>query len=162
MCHWNANIDNGWFWRDAAGALQCGLMDWGHVGQMNVAFALWGPLSAAGLEIWDQHLDELLDLFIGELHDHGGPRLDIAELKLHLHFYVAMMGLAWLLQAPARILFRLPEAATASSPRDPIFRRSETARNQLHVSTTFLNLWQTHDFGASLDRLLERTASADR
>jgi hypothetical protein len=27
LCHWNANIDNAWFWRDAKGRLQCGLMD---------------------------------------------------------------------------------------------------------------------------------------
>jgi hypothetical protein len=42
LCHWNANIDNAWFWRDEAGVLQCGLLDWGHANQMNVAFALWG------------------------------------------------------------------------------------------------------------------------
>lgn len=156
LCHWNANIDNAWFWRDADGALQCGLMDWGHVGQMNLAFALWGSLCAAGLDIWNDHLDELLQLFTDELHAHGGPRIEVRELLLHLHCYVALMGIGWMLEAPARIMFRLPEAAHATGPHDPIFRKSETARNQLHVSTTFLNLWQTHDFGASLDRVLER------
>jgi hypothetical protein len=28
LCHWNGNIDNAWFYRDADGALHCGLMDW--------------------------------------------------------------------------------------------------------------------------------------
>ena len=157
LCHWNANIDNAWFWRDTSGALLCGLLDWGRVRQMNVAYALWGSLSAAGLEIWDDHFGELLALFARELHEQGGPRLEVAELKLHLDLYVATMGLAWLMEAPANVLFRLPEAATASGPHDPVFRRNESARNQLHISTAFLHLWQTHDFGASLDRLLERT-----
>lgn len=154
LCHWNAHIDNAWFWRDAAGALQCGLIDWGRVRQMNVAYALWGSLSGAGPEVWDRHLQELLVLFAGEYHAHGGPRVDVEELKLHLQLYIATMGLAWMLEAPARILMRLPEAAGASGPRDPVFRRSETARNQLHIFTVFLHLWQTQDFGASLDRML--------
>jgi hypothetical protein len=156
LCHWNAHVDNAWFWRDDSGTLHCGLMDWGRVRQLNVAYALWGSLSAASLSIWDDHLDELLSLFTQELHEHGGPRLEVAELKLHLDLYVATMGLAWLMPAPSRILRLLPEAATASSPRDPVFKKHESARNQLHISSTFLHLWQTHEFGASLDRFLQR------
>jgi hypothetical protein len=155
LCHWNAHIDNAWFWRDDSGTLQCGLMDWGRVRQLNVAYALWGCLSGAGLDLWDNHLDELLALFAGELQKHGGPRLDTSALKLHLDMYVATMGLAWLLTAPVTVLSRLPEARTASGPRDPIFRNNESARNQLHISSVFLHLWRTHDFGASLDRLIE-------
>ncbi|CAN7568739.1 hypothetical protein LJR219_004137 [Phenylobacterium sp. LjRoot219] len=157
LCHWNANIDNAWFWRDPAGELQCGLMDWGRVRQLNVAFALWGCLSGASVEIWDRHFDDLLALFVDEFNAHGGPRLDAAELKLHLQLYVATMGLAWLMEAPARILYRLPEAATASGPQDPVFLKNDSARGQLNVLTAFLNLWQTHDFGASLEQLLQRT-----
>ena len=154
LCHYNANIDNAWFWRDRSGALQCGLLDWGRVRQMNVAYALWGSLCGASLEIWDRHLEELLALFAGELHAQGGPRLDVAELRLHLHFYVATMGLAVLIEAPALVLSRLPEAAAAHGPLDPVFRKNEIARSFLHVFTAFLNLWQREDFGASLDRLV--------
>jgi hypothetical protein len=156
LCHYNANIDNVWFWRDPSGALQCGLLDWGRARQMNVAYALWGCLCGASLDVWDRHLDELLALFAGELHAGGGPRLDMAELRIHLHFYVATMGLATLMEAPTLVLSRLPEAASASGPLDPVFRKNDIARGFLHVFTAFLNLWQTHDFGASLDRLLER------
>jgi hypothetical protein len=28
LCHWNANVDNAWFWRDPDRQLHCGLMDW--------------------------------------------------------------------------------------------------------------------------------------
>ena len=154
LCHYNANIDNAWFWRDASGALGCGLLDWGRVRQMNVAYALWGSLCGAGLEIWDDHLEELLTLFTAELEAHGGPRLDAAELELHLDFYVATMGLATLMEAPALVLSRLPEAAAAHGPLDPIFLKDDVARGFLHVFTAFLHLWQTHDFGARLDRWL--------
>jgi hypothetical protein len=156
LCHYNANIDNAWFWRDASGVLGCGLLDWGRVRQMNVAYALWGSLCGAGLDIWDDHLEELLALFTAELHAHGGPRLDVAELELHLDFYVATMGLATLIEAPALVLSRLPEAAGARDPLDPVFFKDDVARGFLHVFTAFLYLWQKHDFGASLDRLIRR------
>ncbi len=153
LCHYNANIDNAWFWREPCGQLQCGLLDWGRVRQMNVAYALWGSLCGTTLEIWNDHLDELLQLFIDEYRRHGGPRLELERLKLHLDFYAASVGLSMLLDAPALILARLPDAATATGPRDPVFRKDQIALGFFHVFTTFLNLWQRHDFGASLDRL---------
>ena len=47
LCHWNANIDNAWFWRQGDDVLHCGLMDWGCVGQMNLGMAIWGAMSGA-------------------------------------------------------------------------------------------------------------------
>jgi hypothetical protein len=156
LCHYNANIDNAWFWRDRVGAVHCGLLDWGRVRRMNVAYALWGSLCGASLQLWDRHLDELLHLFADELCGHGGPRLQIPEIRLHLHCYVATMGLATMMDVPALVLARLPEAASAAGPLDPILFRDPVVSGFLHVFTAFLNLWQTHDFGASLDRLLHR------
>lgn len=159
LCHWNTNIDNAWFWRNGAGGLQCGLLDWGLVRRMNVATALWGGLSAASLDIWDHRLDELLRLFITELRANGGPDLQLARLKLHFDLATAMLGLALMMDTPALVLSRLPEAATARGPLDPVLDKNEVARNFLHVFSAFLNLWERHDFGASLDRMLECAAT---
>ena len=154
LCHWNANIDNAWFRRDAAGELQCGLMDWGHAGQMNLAFAIWGSLSGAHRDVWRDHLDDLLDLFLGELRSAGGPRIDRADLELHLALYIASMMLGYFLDSPERIVSRLPEAVRATGPFDPVFRTSDTARNQLIISTNALNFWRTRDVGGMLRRWL--------
>jgi hypothetical protein len=162
LCHWNANIDNAWFWRNMHGELECGLMDWGRVGQMSVALAIFGALSAAEIEIWDKHLVELLTLFAAEFHACGGPALDVDELKFHLLLFVAMMGLAWLMDAPALILAQIPELAAIESRLDPRFRSNETARVQLHMMTTVLNLWQTQDFGKILHQFLGRTRGGSR
>jgi hypothetical protein len=153
LCHYNAHIDNAWFWREPSGGLKCGLLDWGRVRQMNVAYALWGSLSGTSVEIWNQHLDEFLQLFIDEYHAHGGPQLELDRLKLHLDFYAASIGLCMLMDAPALVLARLPEAASASGPRDPVFRKNQVALGFFHTFVVFLNLWEIHDFGASLDRL---------
>ena len=150
LCHWNANIDNAWFWADAAGEIQCGLMDWGSVGQMSVAMTLWGCLSGMETAMWAAHLGELLDLFVREFEGCGGPKLDPAELRLHLQLYVVMMGLAWLMDAPARIRREPVDLAAAEGPHDPRFTASETARVQRLMMVNVLNLWRTSDLGLTL------------
>ena len=159
LCHWNANVDNAWFWRNAQGELDCGLLDWGHVSQMNVAMALWGSLSGAETELLNNHLDALLALFVAEFRSCGGPTVDVQELKFHLDLYIAMMGLAWLMDAPPLIQAQIPDLAAVENRFDPRFKKNETARAQLHLMTTFLNLWQTRDFGRVLDRFRRRAQS---
>lgn len=158
LCHWNAHVDNAWFWTDDNGELQCGLMDWGNVSQMNVAMALWGCLSAAELSIWDDHLDELLLLFKTEFEQSGGAVLDMGELKRHLTVYVAMMGLAWMLEVPKLTLARIPGIEEIRDRFDPRIENNERARTQLVILIAFLNLWQQQDM-AELIRLLEQRQS---
>lgn len=156
LTHWNTNIDNAWFWRKAAGVLQCGLLDWGMVRQMNLAYGLWGGLSAADGAMLAAHLDALLALFARELAAHGGPALPPDLLALHFDLSVAMLGLALMIDLPALIAARLPEAANAGGPHDPLLAQDPVVRGFLHVSTNFLDLWARRDFGASLGAMLSR------
>jgi hypothetical protein len=39
---------------------------------MNVAMAMWGAMSGAETDMWDNHLDELLRLFVSEVRACGG------------------------------------------------------------------------------------------
>lgn len=155
LCHWNAHVDNAWFWHNDRGELECGLMDWGNVSQMNVAMAIWGCLSAAELPIWDDHLDDLLDLFRREFERSGGPALDPAQLGLHLTLYVAMMGLNWMLDVPTFTLAKLPGIDAVESRFDAVIEDNERARTQLLILTAFLNLWQKQDMAAVI-ALLEQ------
>jgi hypothetical protein len=157
LCHWNTNIDNAWFWRDAAGVMQCGLLDWGMVRQMNLAYGIWGGFCGAEPRIWNARIDELLALFAETLAAEGGPRIAPATLKLHLDLTVATLGLAMLIDCPALALSRLPEVVDAKGPLDPILFRDEVVRGFLHVFTAFLNVWRHTDVSASLDRMLAAT-----
>ena len=152
LCHWNAHVDNGWFWRNDERQIECGLMDWGNVSQMNVAMAIWGCLSGAETDIWDDHLDELLALFVHEFASCGGPTLDVAELKEHLTLYAAMMGLAWMLDVPYR-LARIPGLNEVRDRRDPRIESDERARSVLVILTAFLNLWEKTDMESVLAHL---------
>jgi hypothetical protein len=130
-------------------------MDWGRVGQMNVALALFGALSAAEIEVWHE-LPALLALFVREVRAGGGPALDADQLRVQLLLFAALMGLAWLMDAPALVRRQLPDFAQLESRFDPRLQSNETARVQLHMLTTVLNLWETQDFGQLLRRFLER------
>ena len=120
LCHWNANVDNAWFWRDTNG-LHCGLMDWGCVSQMNMGMALWGAMSGAETPLWDRHLDELLHVFVSEVRRGGGPALDPDRLRRHTLLYAATMGVAWLLDVPALIRKRFG-ASVPGDRTDPRIR----------------------------------------
>lgn len=153
LSHWNANVDNAWFWRDGGGVLQCGLMDWGCVSRLNLAMALWGALCAAETDLWDNHFDELLVLFCTELESAGGPRPDPVLMRQHLMLYMALMGITWLLDVPARIGNRLPDAGAHTTRHDPRIRGDESLRAPLQMFTNMLNLWQTRGLSGHLEGL---------
>ena len=143
LCHWNANVDNAWFWRAADGTLRCGLMDWGCVSRMNVAMAIWGSLCAAETALWDAELDDLLAMFCREVAGSGGPVLDPVVLERQLLLYAALMGVTWLLDVPALIGKRLPDAGAHTTRTDPRIKDDEGVRAPLQMLTNVLNLWQT-------------------
>jgi hypothetical protein len=147
LCHWNANVDNAWFWRDANNHVHCGLLDWGCVGQLNVAMALWGAMSGAEIGMWDHHLDDLLGLFVTEIRACGGPELDVSELRRQLMLYVGIMAVAWLLDVPALIRSRFGDAARSLSRNDPPIKDDESVRAPLQMLTNALNLWDRMRFG---------------
>ncbi|MEY2927536.1 MAG: hypothetical protein RL367_2013 [Pseudomonadota bacterium] len=149
LCHMNANIDNAWFWREPDGALRCGLIDWGGVGQMSVASSIWGCIGAAEPEMHDRHLDALLDLFIAEYARAGGPSLNRCALARDLEMHV-MLSALHMTTAPPAILREIPDPATAADRYDPVFTTHETARVQLKITVSLLNLWARRDLGRHL------------
>jgi hypothetical protein len=154
LCHWNANVDNAWFWRDADHVLHCGLLDWGCAGQMNVAMALWGAMSGAETDMWDNYLDDLLRLFVSEVHARGGPDLIVAELHNQVMLYVGIMAVAWLLDVPALIRSRFGDSAGQLNRMDARIKEDESVRAPLQMLTNALNLWETRRFGDLLDAVL--------
>jgi len=154
LAHWNTHLDNAWFWRDDHGVLQCGLLDWGMVRQMNVGYSLWGGVSAASLDFWARELDPLLALYVRELVAAGGPALDLATLERHFELSASLLCLAMFMDAPALALARMPGIVDASGPLDPMLRADPVVHGFLHGFTNFLYLWETRDFGATLEAVL--------
>lgn len=145
LCHWNAHVDNAWFWRSDSNEIECGLFDWGNVSQMNVAMALWGCLSAAEIPFLDQYLDYLVELFAAEYVSNPAKIAPyVNTIKQHFIIYMASMGLAWLLDGPINTLNKLGGLEHITR-LDPKIEGNETARTQLQIMTVFLNLWAHTD-----------------
>jgi hypothetical protein len=145
LCHWNANIDNAWFWRDGDDVLQCGLMDWGCVSQMNLGMAIWGALSGAETGLWDHHLDELVELFVAEFRRCGGPSLDPRRLRRYTLLYAAAMGVTWLMDVPALLGKRFEPLPTTR--KDPRIRDDESVRAPLQMLCNLLSAWDRYRIG---------------
>jgi hypothetical protein len=153
LCHWNANVDNAWFWRGDDNDLRCGLMDWGCVSQMNIAMAIWGAMSGAETAMWDRHLDELLALVCTEVQLSGGPKLDVETLAAQVMVYAALMGATWLLDVPAMLRARISNLGPTTSRTDPRIKDDEGIRAPLQMFVNFLNLWESRDFSRVLAEL---------
>ena len=153
LCHWNANVDNAWFWRDAGDVIRCGLMDWGCVSQMNVAMAIWGAMSGAETELWNQHFDDILDMFCTEFREAGGPQLDPATLGDQVTLYATLMGVTWLLDVPSLLRARLPDSNETTTRTDPRIRDAEGVRAPLQMLVNLLNLWQRRGLAKILAEL---------
>ncbi|CNI71821.1 Uncharacterised protein [Mycobacterium tuberculosis] len=132
-------------------------MDWGCVGQMNLGMALWGAMSGAETSLWDRHLDELLQAFVTEIAQCGGPVLDPNRLRRHLLLYAAAMGVAWLLDVPALIRKRFGESVPGDRT-DPRIKDDESVRAPLQMLSNLLNLWERHRIGDLLDAALVESA----
>lgn len=152
LCHWNMNLDNAWFWRDAGGELHAGLLDWGAVGQMNVAQAFYGMTCAAETDFLNQHRSELMDLFVSEYQRCGGPKIDAQEFALLYRLSVAVLGIAWILDAPSLVAKEIPDFQALADRFDPRLRSNFLARAQLQLLVVFLNEWKDLDIGAALRR----------
>ncbi|VWX54792.1 hypothetical protein [Novosphingobium sp. 9U] len=150
LCHWNANVDNAWFWREADRSLACGLLDWGMVRPMNVAVGLWGGLSAGTTQFVTRELDGLLAHYCNELASHGGPRVTVEELGLHFDLALALVGLSLMMDLPEMAAARLPQIGNARGPLDPLIAADKVVQGFLLVSTNFLSLWEQRRFGRNL------------
>lgn len=157
LAHWNTNIDNAWFWREADGALQCGLLDWGMVRQMNVMLALWGGLSVSQPEMLHAHLDALQQLYADEIASHGGARLHRELMDEHFDLSVALVGMSMMLDIARIVTTRQPAIAEAEGMRDPMVTGDKVVEGFLACFINILDLWDRRDFGATFERVLDRS-----
>ncbi len=155
FCHWNANIDNAWFWREGDG-LACGLLDWGNVGVMNLVTAISSCLAFAEPEFVIEHLDHLLARFAEAFEDAGGGSLDPALLRHHFALHLVAGGLQWPLGAASLLERHVPDLADVADRFDPRIVDDEFARTQLHLLRGYLVLWEALEPEADLDGTIRR------
>lgn len=83
LCHPNLNVDNAWYWRDEAGKLHCGLLDWGGAGQLSFGQALGGMLMMPEPERHLTIVRDSIETFASEYEAITGLILDREKLEFH-------------------------------------------------------------------------------
>merc|ERR1719188_1618307 len=79
-CHGNLQADNGWFWKDENGDLDCGIFDWMNFMRMPFASGWGGCLGGASADLLYEHTKGLCDCFASEFERYGGPKIEGHEL----------------------------------------------------------------------------------
>jgi len=153
LCHWNMNPDNAWFWRDADGTLRSGQLDWGGVCQMNLAQSFFGMTCAAETEFLARHEANLAQQLLAEYEGHGGPRVDFDRFMTSVKLSMAVLGTAWMLDAPSLIAAEIADYTALEDRFDPGIRDLFIPRAQLQLMTVFLDGWRRLDIGAAVRAL---------
>jgi hypothetical protein len=155
FCHLNTNVDNAWFWADSRGDLQAGLLDWGGVGQMHLATAFYGLICSAETDFLMAHRQELVTLVNDEYQRWGGPTVSVDSFAESVKLACGLMGLAWMMDAPALIASSLPGYRTIKSRFDPKLQTNFLARVQLQPLIVMMSEWRDQDIGSSVRRIVE-------
>lgn len=156
LCHWNCNLDNAWFWADERSELHAGMLDWGSVGQMNVAQSFYGMTCAAETDFLNANRQELMRVFVEEYRRNGGPAIDLEEFTFLVKLSIAVLGIAWILDAPTLVEAQIPDVHTVKDRYDPKFRSDFLARAQLQLLVVMLNEWLVDDIGGALREFIAR------
>ena len=110
LCHSNLNIDNAWYWRDDAGALHVGLLDWGGTGQMSIGQALSSMLMMPEPERYLALVQQTINHFVAEYQAAVGIALDPAMLRFHYKASVFSTAIWIIVDYITDMLFQYSEA----------------------------------------------------
>jgi len=120
LCHPNAQVDNAFYWRDDAGEVKCGLLDWGGIFFGNIPTCLGNGWMGAEPEVFAEHEEKLLQLFVDEYEKCAGFRFDVDDLYLNVKlaqcvvFYGCCANIGMCLR-----LHKRDEWATMTGRKDP-------------------------------------------
>lgn len=76
LTHPNAQVDNAYYWRNDAGEMQCGLLDWDSVGFGSMSECIGNGWMGAEADTMAEHEDKLVRCFVDEYKRAGGEELD--------------------------------------------------------------------------------------
>lgn len=143
LTHNNLQIDNAFFWRDEAGEVEVGCLDWGILTCFDVAASLQGCLTGMLYDDFEAHFDDLVVEFLRSYEENGGPRLDPDVVKLHFHLGVTGWAVS-LLGVLTNIYKFTKEAefATIESMSDPRIMDRFHVRAQTTQLYFMLRYWR--------------------
>ena len=152
ICHWNPNIDNGWFWRDENKQMQAGLFDWGNVGNINLASAFCSSIAFTEIEVLEKHFDALVDTLLSEYKEYCGVEVTTEDFQDCFNLLVATDLTALLLDLPAFLTSLHPDLDSYESYRDPRLEKDFVSRLRVVGFRGYSYLWKQKNVNGTLER----------
>merc|ERR1712187_528690 len=84
LLHPNAQVDNAFYWKNAAGEVQCGLLDFGGVYSGSIPNCLGNGWMGAEPEVMEEHEEKLVQIFVDEYAKATGFRFDCKDIHTGL------------------------------------------------------------------------------
>mmetsp|Transcript_41747 Transcript_41747/g.73422 ORF Transcript_41747/g.73422 Transcript_41747/m.73422 type:complete len:649 (+) Transcript_41747:22-1968(+) len=76
LAHPNAQVDNAFYWRDEAGTMQSGILDWDGAQNMPMPTCLGNAWMGSESDTFDEHEEKLVVYFLDEYKKASGEELD--------------------------------------------------------------------------------------
>eukprot|EP00913_Durusdinium_trenchii_P008714 g8185.t1 len=140
LSHANLNVDNAYYWRDEAGKLLCGVLDWGGFGASCLGHKLWWYFNCSEFEMLKERTDaevtepmaskhwhhltprsrfgqddfeHFMTTFVDAYRDSGGPRINAKTLERMVRL-TCLQNLSVMVAAVPDCLRQIPEQDWAS------------------------------------------------
>ena len=152
LTHVNLQIDNGFFWRNEAGELEAGLLDWYNCTRAPFAAIFMGCLSGAEPDVLSTHVEGFMRSFAAEYASAGGPAIDPLELLLQFKLLFVSTLVNSLSFIESDIYKEGPpehEWALIESKEDPRVMGRWNVRCRVIAIIQALAFWKTEDLHAT-------------
>merc|ERR1719510_2258542 len=138
--HVNLNADNAYYWRDEAGKLDCGVIDWGGFGENCLGHKMWWCFNCADFEQVQHHLDEYIDIFVTTFQQSGGPQIRKEVMRMQV-FLTAIANIMFMVKAVPNCYTMCPEKefATITDRLDPRVSSDVHGKSTLRTTLQVLN-----------------------
>jgi hypothetical protein len=121
---------------------------------MHLACAFYGLICSAETDFLNTHRHALICQVAEEYHRCGGPAINVAAYARSIKLACGLMGLAWMMDAPAIIAASLPDYCTVKSRFEPKLESNFLARVQLQPLIVVLNEWRNNHIGAAMREII--------
>jgi len=160
LSHANLNVDNAYYWRDEAGRLCCGVLDWGGFGATCLGHKLWWYFNCSEFELLKENFREFLQIFVDSYRESGGPQIDLQTLERMVKL-TCLQNLSVMVSAVPDCLRQIP-AQDWASVKDRKDRRIDdnlgdksTLRTTLRAMDNGLRMIEEMGIGAEMQWFID-------
>ena len=142
LTHTNLQLDNAYFWRDANGDLDCGLLDWYSCSRAAYAQVWLGCLSGAEGHVLAAHDLDIFASFAAEHEKFGGPKIDPEDLRERFTLFFPSYLIGNFTKIKTHILSEVPIPDWADlASKDDVFNGPWNARCFSIMIANGLSYW---------------------